>query len=273
MLVAINSKLEQMIKDRTKQIHDLIERKNDFINQLGHDLKNPLNPLINLTPVLEEKVMDEEGKELISILKRNIEYMRQLIIRTIALAKLNSPTVQFNFERCNLIEEIKTIVENNAFHFDENGICVSTMFNAEPHINVDKLRFNELLVNILDNAVKYSPNGGTVTVQVDDIENRYAKITITDQGRGMSEEQLTLIFEDFYRVKQTENTFQSSGLGMSICKRIVEKHGGTIRCQSPGLGQGSSVIITLPYVQPFKDSSYYMETDKIEKLVHTFKNM
>jgi signal transduction histidine kinase len=89
----------------------------------------------------------------------------------------------------------------------------------------------------------------------------------------MSEEQLTLIFEDFYRVKQTENTFQSSGLGMSICKRIVEKHGGTIRCQSPGLGQGSSVIITLPYVQPFKDSSYYMETDKIEKLVHTFKNM
>jgi signal transduction histidine kinase len=90
---------------------------------------------------------------------------------------------------------------------------------------------------------------------------------------GMSEEQIAHVFQDFYRAMQTCNTFKSSGLGMSICKRIVEKHGGSIHCQSPGLGKGTSVVFTLPYVQARLDPSYSHETEQMKKLVHSVKQM
>jgi PAS domain S-box-containing protein len=271
MLIAINSKLQQMVKDRTNEIDELIIRKNNFINQLGHDLKNPLNPLINLTPILESKISDPEAKEIIQLFKRNIEYMRQLIIKTIALAKLNSPTIQFNFEPCNTIEEIKKVIENNKYLFEKNNMNIKTIFKSNPVIEIDKLRVNELLVNILDNTIKYSPDGGTVTVKVDEIKDKYAQISITDQGKGMNEEQINHIFEDFYRAQQTSNTFKSSGLGMSICKRIVEKHSGQIWVESEGLGKGTSVVFTIPYNQPEIEDTYSVEIEKMEKVVDCVK--
>ncbi len=273
MLVAINSKLEDMVKDRTKKINELIARKNDFINQLGHDLKNPLNPLINLTPILEEKIIDNEGKEILKLMKNNVFYMKDLIVRTISLAKLNSPDITFNFTQCNLVKEINSIIENNTFSFDKNDINLQTNYNTDPVVDIDKLRFNELLVNIFDNAVKYSPDGGTITVTVDELEQDQIQIKITDQGKGMNQDQLAHVFDDFYRAHQTDNTFKSSGLGMSICKRIVEKHNGTIHCDSPGIDKGTTITIILPRSQHNTFQTKINETDEIELVIDALKDL
>ena len=122
MLVALNNKLENLVKKRTDQLQQVMKQKNEFINQLGHDLKNPLNPMINLIPILKKKAENIECHEIIDVLMRNTRYMQDLIVNTIELAKLDSPNIQFNFEKVNVKEEIEAIVGSNFNMKNERNI-------------------------------------------------------------------------------------------------------------------------------------------------------
>jgi PAS domain S-box-containing protein len=245
MLIAVNNKLENKIKERTKQVEFLIKQKDDFINQLGHDLKNPLNPIVNLLPVLEGKLIDETSKEIIDVIKRNAKYMRDLVLKTIQLAKLDSPNVIFNFENLDLLETIEQIVKNMDIVFKNHKIKIETKIN-DFIIIADRLRFDELIRNLLDNAVKYSQTGGKITIETMEKPPGFAEIKISDTGIGMTKEQINHIFEDFYKADSSRHDFKSSGLGLPICKKIVEKHNGKIWVESPGLDKGTKILFTIP---------------------------
>jgi len=98
-LNTLNKNLEKRIKERTKEVEQLLEQKDGFINQLGHDLKSPLTPMTILIPILEKQETDAKKKEILEVLNRNVEYMKNIAIKTLALAKLNSPKTKFNFEK------------------------------------------------------------------------------------------------------------------------------------------------------------------------------
>jgi signal transduction histidine kinase len=99
--------------------------------------------------------------------------------------------------------------------------------------------------NLITNAVKYSPFGSTVTIDACD-EGDFVTVSIKDTGAGLSEEQLDYIFDEFYKADKSRHDFNSSGLGLSICKQIVEKHGGKIWAESLGIGKGSVFYFTVP---------------------------
>jgi len=241
----LNKNLEKRIKERTKEIEQLLEQKDGFINQLSHDLKSPLTPLTMLIPILEKLEKDDKKKDILKVLKRNVEYMRNIAVKTLVLAKLNSPKTKFTIEKLNLGEETNRILKTKNTMFKDKNLQVKNNVSKRILVSADKLRFEELLSNLLENSVKYSKQKGKIVIDAI-IEKNNVKISISDTGIGMTKDQLRYVFEEFYKADESRHDFDSSGLGLSICKKIVEKHNGTIWIESPGLDKGTSVFFTIP---------------------------
>ena len=241
----LNKNLEKRIKERTEEVEQLLKQKDEFINQLSHDLKSPLNPMTILLPILEKQETDQKKIEWIKVLRRNVEYMKNIATKTLELAKLNSPKTKFSYRKLDVKDEIIRIIQNKKTLFDSKKLKIQNNIKQVSFINADKLRFEELLSNLLENSVKFSDNNGKIVID-GEIENEYMKISIRDTGAGMTKEQIKHIFEEFYKADTARHDFESSGLGLTICKRIVEKHGGKIWAESPGPGKGTTVFFTMP---------------------------
>jgi signal transduction histidine kinase len=244
-LDALNKNLEIRIKERTEEVEQLLKQKDEFINQLSHDLKSPLMPLTVLIPILEKQEKDESKIEILQVLHRNVQYMRNIAIKTLELAKLNSPKTKFSIEVLDLKEEIRKIIRNKETLFEAKNIKIKNNVTKKISIKADKLRLEELFSNLLENSVNYSEFNGTITIDVEE-EKEFAKISIQDDGEGMTEQQIKHAFEEFYKADQSRHDFQSSGLGLTISKRIVEKHNGKIWMESKGPGKGTTVFFILP---------------------------
>ncbi len=244
-LNVLNKNLEKRIKKRTEEVEQLLKQKDEFINQLSHDLKSPLMPLTVLIPILEKKETDENKLEILKVLHRNVQYMRNIAVKTLELAKLNSPKTKFSLEKIDLKEEIKKIIKNKKTLFIDKKLEVKNNITKTLIVNVDKLRLEELISNLLENSVKFSNYNGKIIIDAKK-EKDYAKISIKDTGMGMTKQQIKHAFEEFYKADQSRHDFHSSGLGLTISKKIVEKHNGKIWIESPGPNKGATVFFTLP---------------------------
>ena len=240
----INKNLEGKVKERTAEVEKLLKQKDEFVNQLGHDLKNPLGPLINLLPILEEDETDHERKEIFDVLNRNVSHMKNLVTKTIQLARLNAPGVKLFFEDTNLLSEVDDVIKKSKLLFEENNIEVENKIGKDIIVKADKLRLTELFDNLIGNSVKYSPDGGKITIDAEKNED-FVTVSIKDTGMGITKEQLNYIFDEFYKADWARHDFDSSGLGMPIAKHIVEKHGGRIWAESQGLGKGTTMFFTI----------------------------
>jgi len=244
-LSSLNKELEHKVKERTTEVGKLLKQKDEFIGQLGHDLKNPLGPLVNLIPLLEKKETDPESKKILEILDRNANHMRNLVVNTIELGRLNSPNVKLNIENINLLDELNNIIKRNSLLFEENNMKIENKADKNIIVKTDKLRLAELFDNLISNSVKYSPDGGTITIDAKQ-DKDFVTVSVKDTGMGITEEQLSRIFDEFYKADDARHDFDSSGLGLSICKRIVEKHGGKIWAESSGGEKGTTFYFTIP---------------------------
>ncbi|MBN2603863.1 MAG: PAS domain S-box protein [Candidatus Thermoplasmatota archaeon] len=240
-------KMEKELLTRNEEIEKLLNQKDEFINQLGHDLKHPLMPLMNLIPLIEKEENCPNKKEIFEILNRNVSYLRNLVVKTVELASLNSSKIKLNFENTNLFEEINKVITKNKFLFEEKKINVINNVTKDIYVMADKLRLEELIENILNNSMKYSKENENGMVTIDALDDKDSiLVKVKDNGLGMTQIQLDRIFDEFYKADSSRHDFSSSGLGMSICKRIVEKHGGKIWAESDGLGEGAAFYFTLP---------------------------
>ncbi len=243
----LNKTLEKRVKDRTMEVGTLLKQKDEFVNQLGHDLKTPLMPLSTLIPLLIQKEKDKTKREWLEVLERNVDYMKGIVIKTIELAKLNSPKTKFSLEEINLKDEITRTIENKVTLFENKKIKINNNISENYNVQADKLRLEELLTNILENSIKYNKVGGEITINAERNKS-FVKVSIKDTGIGMTDNQIRHIFDEFYKADQSRHDFESSGLGMTISKRIVERHNGKIWVESPGIGKGTTVNFTLPLV-------------------------
>jgi signal transduction histidine kinase len=247
-LDTLNKNLEKRVNDRTREINSLLKQKDEFINQLGHDLKTPLMPLTSLIPLLEKKEKDPKNKECLEVLNRNVKYMKGLVVKTLDLAKLNSPNTKFSLENVNLKNIIDRTIKNKKTIFEDKKIKIQNNIKKILYVKADILRLEELLTNLFENSVKYNSNKGSIIIDAEKV-NKYVKISIEDTGIGMTTEQMRHVYDEFYKADKSRHDFDSSGLGLSISKRIVEKHGGKISIKSEGIGKGSTVSFTLPVTE------------------------
>ena len=244
MLKVMNKELERKVEERTGQVKALLKQKDEFIHQLGHDLKNPLTPLVTLLPIIKKRQNDPKSEELIEVTIQNVHYMRDLVGKTLELARLNAPSTMFDIEDTNLSERASNVIKAQQLMFKENDIIIENNINKDIIVKADTLRLDELFNNLLTNAVKYSPKGGTITLCAKK-EKNVTTILVKDTGIGMTKEQVDRIFDEFYMVDESRHDMDSSGLGLAICKRVVEKHGGKIWAESQGPKKGSTFYFTL----------------------------
>lgn len=249
-LEKLNDELEERVKNRTKEVERLLKQKDAFIDQLGHDLKHPLGPLINLLPLLKKQESDEKKRDILSVLERNVDYMKHLVIRTVKLAKLNAPSTTFDFKQVQLSELVNKVIEKNKVSFEKFDVATDVDVSEDLLIRADPLQIEEVLENLLSNAIKYGSEHGSIKIKaIMEQKNDFVLVSVKDTGQGMNSEQLEDVFNEFYKADESRHDFTSTGLGLSICKRIVEKHGGRIWAESEGIGKGTSINFTLPLIK------------------------
>jgi signal transduction histidine kinase len=161
------------------------------------------------------------------------------------LAKLSSDKVELTFEDLDLKAEVENTISINKVLFDEHHITVENNINDQYMVEADRLRLSEVLNNLVTNAVKYSnEEGGQIIFNAEEQEEDIL-ISIRDTGIGMTEEQISHIFDEFYKADESRHNLDSSGLGLAITKKIIKKHNGKIWAESSGPKQGTTFFFTL----------------------------
>jgi signal transduction histidine kinase len=244
-LTMLNRDLERKVKARTADVEKLLRQKDEFVSQLGHDLKTPLTPLNILLPIVKEQEKDPKLKELLEVISNNIQYMKNLVIKTLELAQLNSDNYNFGFEDMNLSQQVQSILEMGSAFFIGKNVSIKNNIPQDISVHADLLQLKELFDNLISNAIKYSQPGGVKITLDAQKKDEFIIVSINDTGIGLESNQIEHVFDEFYKVDYSRHDLQSTGLGLSICKRIVEKHGGKIWVESLGKGKGTTFFFTL----------------------------
>jgi len=245
LLFTVNKDLERKIQERTSEIEKLVKQKDEFINQLSHDLKTPLTPIMVLMPIVNERLKDVKSRELMEVINRNVHFIKDLVDKTIDLARLNSTKIEMVVEDTNLLSEVDKIIGNTQVLLDENNINIDNKIDEKIFVKADRLRLGELFNNLITNSIKYTPDsGGKITIDAKE-DGDFVTISVKDTGIGINQERLSHVFDEFYKTDISRHDLDSSGLGLAICKRIVEKHGGKIWVESPGSKMGTVFYFTL----------------------------
>jgi len=236
---------QNKIKEYNRILEKLLDQKDEFIGQLGHDLKNPLQSLVGLLPILLKEEKDPEKKEILDVMNHDVEYMQNLIFDTLKLARLRTDKIEFNFEKVNLNEVVDQVIKTLKPALNKNKIKIEKNIDKTIFVWADSLRLSEVFNNIISNSIKYSKGKrGKITINAEKTKNKI-KVSIQDRGIGMTQDQLKKVFDEFYTADKSLSEHHSTGLGLAICKRIIEKHGGKIWVESPGIGKGSTFYFTL----------------------------
>jgi len=253
-----NKSLEQRVIDRTVEVNKLIREKARFIDNLSHDLATPLTPIISLLPIVKEKLSDEESLEIIDTCIRNAEYIKRVVNNARELAEISASDLFLKKE--NLYQILDELLKKYNMVFNSNNIKVENLINQEVLIKTEKNRLIQVFDHITSNAVNSMHNGGTITFESKPVtkdSGTFYQISIKDTGIGLSREQTNHLFDEFYKTDESRHKLDSTGLGLTICKSIIEKHGGKIWADSHGEGTGTTIYFTIPTPEVISSRSFF----------------
>ena len=257
-------KLNDKLEIALKKAEDASLAKTRFLNNMSHDIRTPMNAILGYAQIMKDELNRKEMPEVsehLEKLQQSGNLLLSIINNVLDMARIESGRMELDENYCRIEDVWKSLFAV----FDENAmkknIALHYAMNVEhEHVLTDVTKVKEILVNILSNAIKYTPAGGSVMVDVDELpcdESGYmiVKIRVSDTGIGMSQDYQTKIFEAFTREQNTtKSKIAGTGLGMSIVKKYVDLLGGTINVESE-LGKGSTFTVTLKH--RIADESYY----------------
>ncbi len=240
--------LETKLKEKTEQLERVNKTKDKFFNIIAHDLRSPFNGILGFSNLLSneyDELSDEQRKQYIDILNYSVNNMYKLLGNLLNWARLQLGTIDINIERINL----KNLVNDNIGIFFSNAkgknITILNLVSEEMIIFADLESINTVLRNLLNNAIKFTPNGGKIFI--DSFQNKNViEIAIKDTGVGM--EQITI--DNLFKLEEIKSTpgtnnEKGTGLGLLLCKELIEKNGGVISVESEPR-KGSTFKIKFP---------------------------
>lgn len=233
-IMRLSSDLERLKNDR-----------NEFLASISHELRTPLTYIKGYADIISKQdITDEDRKEYLDIIREETEHLTVLVKNLFDLAKMDENKFVINRKSVSLRQLIQTIEERIAPVMEEKNITLSTSCQVNIIGNIDPDRIQQVLLNILDNARKHTPDGKSISLEVTQ-NDREITIAISDEGEGIPKEELPYLFERLYRVEKSRSRESGgTGLGLAIAKEIIESHGGTIEIESE-LGKGTRVIVHL----------------------------
>jgi len=224
------------------------ELRRDLIANIAHDLATPLTSVQGFSEALADDVITntQVRQETAQLIGREIQRLRRLVGDMQNMTSLESGRLQLDLAPLDLYALINETLEVVGFECEQVGITIrNEMLPTLPSVLADSDRVTQVLLNLLDNARRHTPDGGTITIGAKP-ENQYLTVWISDTGTGIDPADLLHIFERFYRADRARTTTTGgSGLGLAIVKAIITAQGGTIRAESQP-GQGTCIVFTLP---------------------------
>jgi signal transduction histidine kinase/response regulator of citrate/malate metabolism len=260
-----NVRLEERVRERTRALTSANERlttqwsrlrransfKNEILGTVAHDLRNPLSVILGraelmkeltaASPVLIEKLRDQLGH-----IRASATQLTEMVNDLISDAMMDALDIVIRRERIDLAAMLGEIVTSNRALAEKKNQTIHLVAPPRRMVNCDPERLREAIDNLLSNAIKYSPLGGNIELSMDD-DHGDTVVSVKDEGAGFSQADTSRLFGRFQRLSAKPTGGESStGLGLSIVKRIVELHGGRVSAESPGPGRGATFMIHLP---------------------------
>jgi len=237
---------------RVRALEELDRLKTELISNVSHELRTPITSIKGYSQsLLRQDVEWPAGtvREFLEIIDEESDRLRAIIEDVLQISQIQSGVMKVDLRRLRVRRVIRSLVVQNQRHAMDHQFVVEVS-NGFPAILADKLRFEQVLRNLIENAVKYSPSGGTITVRAEVAEPDMARFSVQDEGIGIPEDEIGQVFERFFRSSDGQARRAGGfGLGLSICRGIVEMHNGRIAVQSRE-GEGSTFSFTIPLAPP-----------------------
>ncbi len=246
----------ELIKKQYEKIKESEKMKNDFINIAAHELRTPIQPILGLSKILSDRTGQIENyKEHIDIIFKNAKRLHKLADDILDASKIESHSLKINKEQFDLVEVVSTAIKDqvNQLGKDNENIVFSFNVNAgnlkeknrntkddSIMVKADKNRINQVLSNLLGNAIKFTQEGSSISVMIKK-NNKEIIVGVRDDGQGINREILPKLFDKFI----TDST-SGTGLGLYICKNIIEAHDGKIWAENNRTGKGATITFSLP---------------------------
>ncbi|WP_243855032.1 HAMP domain-containing sensor histidine kinase [Halalkalibacterium halodurans] len=244
--------LARAINDLAFSLQRVNEQRREFFANISHELRTPMTYLKGYSKVLREGrwKTEEERNQYLEIIDHEATRLTYLVDDLFDLAQMDEGRFNLEHKKVNINEIIKLVVKKTAYKALDQNLKIEylcELSDKEDSIVLgDPLRLEQVLINLVENAIKYTKEGSITIYTVSNDEN--IKIKVRDTGIGMEEDELPYIFERFYRVEKSRSrAFGGTGLGLSIVKQLIELHNGTIEVEST-VGEGTEFTIILPKI-------------------------
>jgi signal transduction histidine kinase/ActR/RegA family two-component response regulator len=247
--MAERRRVEEELQQQKSIVEAANRTKDHFIAMLSHELRTPLTPVISAVESLEaEPTQTEETRTSLSMIRRNIELETQLIDDLLDFTRLARDKMQLRFVPVDAHEAVANVVEICRAEARTKRLLVHLNLRAKNcHVTADAAKFQQIVWNLLKNAIKFTQEGGEITISSDNPTETIFIVIVHDTGIGMDPEVMQRIFDPFEQGNRSfEHRFGGLGLGLAISKSLAQAHGGTLTAQSDGSNQGSTFTLSIP---------------------------
>ncbi|WP_411280912.1 ATP-binding protein [Gemmatimonas sp.] len=241
-------RLEEELRARSRELEEADRQKDDFLAAVAHELRSPLSALANASALLRSAQDDAAASQRAAgVIERQTAHMARLVEDLLDLARVRRGNVTLHRESIDLRSVVTSAVEvgHSLIKARKHELEVAPL--AEPlWVSGDRTRLTQVVTNLLSNAAKYTPNGGHISLTAARADGA-AVIRVRDNGSGIPHEMLSRVFELFTQIKgDVDDRSGGLGIGLSLVRKLVELHGGTVTAFSEGLGSGSEFVVRLP---------------------------
>lgn len=251
-LSRLNNELSNLQRDlykKNSQLQKLVNTRDKYLGMAAHDLRNPLGALSNICVILldeETGPLNNTQRELIELVQETSDHMLTLVEDMLDISKIESGNLSLDFEEADIISLLNRSVSLNYHLSRKKNITIVTDYPSNSlFVQADSKKILQVLDNLISNAIKFSNPGSDIRVQIDSYDSA-VEVSVIDQGKGIPEKEMKQLFSPFPKISVTSTGGEkSTGLGLAICKRIIEGHNGQIGAESEA-GKGSRFFFTLP---------------------------
>ena len=241
--------VQAALRARTRQYEarNAIQQRDQFLAMLGHELRNPLGAIMLASELARTGNRDrEELAKRLLVIERQANHLARLVDDLLDVARVTSGKVQLHLERVSIDDIVAACIETIADRARARGIQLVLAATCSATIAGDRVRLEQVITNLLANAIKYSPGGRTVSISCH-ANDTTCEIRVRDQGIGIDQAMLPRVFELFAQADSSLDRAEGGmGIGLTLVDRLVRLHGGDVRVVSAGLGKGSEFIVRLP---------------------------